>query len=91
MYYNQAGYSGTEVELPSESSVARQFGLSTLPEDFAAVVTFRVRTGSKNITLKGIYNHNEGITNYEMAPGDSVMVLITKIDGFRYQILNHTS
>lgn len=91
MYYNQAGYSGTEVELPSELSVARQFGLSTLPEDFAAVVTFRVRTGSKNITLKGIYNHNEGITNYEMAPGDSVMVLITKIDGFRYQILNHTS
>ena len=91
MYYNQAGYSGTEVELPSELSVAKQFGLSTLPEDFAAVVTFRVRTGSKNITLKGIYNHNEGITNYEMAPGDSVMVLITKIDGFRYQILNHTS
>lgn len=91
MYYNQAGYRGTEVELPSELSVARQFGLSTLPEDFAAVVTFRVRTGSKNITLKGIYNHNEGITNYEMAPGDSVMVLITKIDGFRYQILNHTS
>lgn len=91
LYYNQAGYSGTEVELPSELSVARQFGLSTLPEDFAAVVTFRVRTGSKNITLKGIYNHNEGITNYEMAPGDSVMVLITKIDGFRYQILNHTS
>lgn len=91
MYYNQSGYSGTEVELPSESSVARQFGLSTLPDDFAAVVTFRVRTGSKNITLKGIYNHNEGITNYEMGPGDSVMVLITKIDGFRYQILNHTS
>lgn len=91
MYYNQSGYSGTEVELPSESSVARQFGLSSLPYDFAAVVTFRVRTGSKNITLKGIYNHNEGLTNYEMAPGDSVMVLITKIDGFRYQILNHTS
>lgn len=62
-----------------------------LPDDFAAVVTFRVRTGSKNITLKGIYNHNEGLTNYEMAPGDSVTVLITKADGFRYQIINHTS
>lgn len=91
MYYNQPNYSGTEVELPNESSVADQFGLSKLPEDFAAVVTFRVRPGSKNITLKGIYNHNEGITNYEMASGDSVTVLITKADGFRYQIINHSS
>ena len=91
MYYNQPNYSGTEVELPSEHSVASQFGLSTLPEDFAAIVTFRVRPGSKNITLKGIYNHNEGLTNYEMASGDSVTVLISKADGFRYQILNHSS
>lgn len=91
MYYNQPNYSGTEVELPSESSVARQFGLSSLPSDFAAIVTFRVRTGSKNITLKGIYDHNENLTNYEMASGDSVTVLITKVDGFRYQILNHSS
>ncbi len=91
MYYNQPNYSGTEVELPSESGVARQFGMSSLPSDFAAIVTFRVRPGSKNITLKGIYNHNEGLTNYEMAPGDSVTVLISKVDGFRYQILNHSS
>lgn len=91
MYYNQPNYSGTEVELPSESSVARQFGLSSLPSDFAAIVTFRVRTGSKNITLKGIYDHNENLTNYKMASGDSVTVLITKVDGFRYQILNHSS
>ncbi|WP_289759412.1 hypothetical protein [uncultured Duncaniella sp.] len=91
MYYNEPNYSGTEVTLPDEFSVARQFGMLDLPDDFAAVVTFRVRTGSKNITLKGIYNHNEGLTNYEMAPGDSVTVLITKADGFRYQIINHTS
>lgn len=91
MYYNQSGYSGTEVTLPTESSVARQFGLSSLPSDFAAVVTFRVRPGSKNITLKGIYNHNESLTDYEMASGDSVTVLISKADGFRYQILNHSS
>lgn len=91
MYYNQPEYKGTEVTLPNEFSVAQQFGMSSLPDDFAAVVTFRVRTGSKNITLKGIYNHNEGQQNYEMAPGDSVTVLITKADGFRYQIINHTS
>lgn len=91
MYYNQPNYSKTEVTLPDEFSVSQQFGMSTLPEDFAAVVTFRVRTGSKNIILKGIYNHNEGVSDYEMAPGDSVTVLITKADGFRYQIINHTS
>lgn len=91
MYYNDPNYSGIDVELPGERSVADQFGLSVLPDDFAAVVTFRVRPGSKKITLQGIYNHNEALVNYEMGAGDSVTVLITKIDGFRYQILNHSS
>lgn len=91
MYYNNPNYSGTEVTLPSESSVARQFGLSTLPDNFAIVLTFRVRTGSQNITLKGIYNQNESSTDYKLGPGDSVQVLVSKIDGFRYQILNHTA
>ena len=91
MYYNDPNYSGMNVELPSELSVARQFGLSALPDDFAATVTFRVRPGSKRITLQGIYNHNEALVDYGMEAGDSVAVLITKIDGFRYQILNHSS
>lgn len=91
MYYNDPNYSGTNVELPGELSIARQFGLSVLPDDFAATVTFRVRPGSKKITLQGIYNHNEALVDYGMEAGDSVTVLITKIDGFRYQILNHSS
>lgn len=92
MYYNKSGYSGTEVTLPDEFSVARSFGVgSTLPSDFAAVVTFRVRQGSLPITLKGIYNANESSTDYKMAAGDAITVLITKIDGFRYQIINHSS
>lgn len=91
MYYNQPGYSGTDVTLPTESSIASKFGLSTLPDDFATMVTFRVRTGSLPITLKGIYNHDENLADYKMASGDSVSVLITKIDGFRYQIINHSS
>lgn len=91
MYYNQPGYSGTDVTLPTESSIASKFGLSTLPDDFATMVTFRVRTGSLPITLKGIYNHDENLADYKMAAGDSVTVLITKIDGFRYQIINHSS
>lgn len=91
MYYNDPNYSGMNVELPSELSVARQFGLSVLPDDFAATVTFRVRPGSKRITLQGIYNHNEALVDYGMEAGDSVAVLITKIDGFRYQILNRSN
>lgn len=91
LYYNDANYSKVEVTLPSESSISRQFGLSSLPSDFAAIVTFRVRPGSKNIILKGIYNHNESSQDYELASGDSIIVLITKVDGFRYQILNHSN
>jgi len=89
MYYNQSGYSGCDVTLPTESSVAYKFGLSSLPDDFATVVIFRVRENSLPITLKGIYNHNEDLIDYKMSEGDSVMVLISKCDGFRYQILNH--
>lgn len=91
MYYNDPNYGATSVELPSEASVAEQFGLRSLPDDFATTVTFRVRPGSKNITLKGIYNHNENLADYQMSAGDSVTVLITKIDGFRYQIVNHSN
>lgn len=91
MYYNDPNYSGVEVSLPSEASVAYKFGLSYLPNDFATLVIFRVRIGSKKITLKGIYNHNEGVQNYDMLAGDSIMLLITKADGFRYQILNYNA
>lgn len=91
MYFKKYKSSGVEVTLPSESSVAEKFGLTELPEDFATVVTFRVRAGSLPITLDGIYDHNENLTNYKMAEGDSVTVLISKVDGFRYQILNHSS
>lgn len=91
MYYDNPNYSGVDVTLPTEASVAQQFGVSNLPEDFATIVTFRVRPNSKKITLKGIYNHNEGTQDYAMSPGDSITVLISKIDGFRYQILNHSS
>lgn len=69
MYYNEPNYSKVEVTLPSESSVAYKFGMSYLPTDFAAIVTFRVRPGSKNIILKGIYNHNEDLQTTRWHPG----------------------
>ena len=91
MYYNNSNYDAVEVTLPTESSIASQFGVSSLPSDFATTLTFRVRPGSKDIILKGIYDHNENMINYRMSKGDSLIVLITKIDGFRYQILNHSN
>lgn len=91
LYYNKEGSGGAEVTLPDESSVAYKFGYTTLPDDFATVVTFRVRTGSQKIVLKDIYNHNEDKTNYTLQAGDSIQVLVSKADGFRYQILNHSS
>lgn len=91
LYYTSSQYSKVEVTLPSEASVASQFGVNTLPENFGTVLTFKVRTGSKNIVLKGIYNHNEDFVNYELASGDSIQVLVSKVDGFRYQILNHSA
>lgn len=91
MYFRKDKSAGAEVTLPDESVVAYNFGLSKLPDDFATIVTFRVRAGSLPIMLDGIYDHNENLTNYKMAEGDSVTVLISKADGFRYQILNHSS
>lgn len=76
------------VDLPTESDIASDFGLSELPDDFATIVLFRVRYGSKTIVLSNIYNANESMTNYQMEEGDSIIVLITKADGFRYQMIN---
>ena len=78
----------SSVTLPTEASVASMFSLSSLPNDFGAVVLFKIIGGSSNIILNDVYNANEGLTNHEMAQGDSCMLLITKADGFRYNILN---
>ena len=78
---NEPNYSKVEVTLPSESSVAYKFGRSYLPTDFAAIVTFRVRPGSKNIILKGIYNHNEDLQNYEsLFISDTIMSDLFYVD-----------
>lgn len=88
MYYWKENSSGLTVTLPKETSVAWKFGLSELPDDFATIVTFCVRPGSLAITLAGIYNHNDKLVDYKLTAGDSVTVLVSKVDGFRYKILN---
>ncbi|MFA6726593.1 MAG: hypothetical protein WCS17_00040 [Prevotella sp.] len=83
--------SASSVTLPSEDSVAYKFGYTKLPDNFGTLVLFKVRPGSSSIRLDGIYNSNDGLQNFDMAQGDSVWVLISKIDGFRYSIINYTT
>ena len=90
MYYNESGQVGTSVTLPKESSVAQSFGYETLPNDFATVVILRVREGSLPITIRNIYSYQETPTDYTMTSGNSIMLLISKCDGFRYQFLNRS-
>lgn len=90
LYFNQPNYSEATITLPSESNVASSFGVHTLPDDFATVVLFRVREGSLPIILQGIYNADETTKDYKLAAGDSLMILISKIDGFRYQVISHS-
>ena len=90
MYYNESGQVGTSVTLPTESSVAQSFGYETLPNDFATVVILRVREGSLPITIRNIYSYQETPTDYTMTSGNSIMLLISKCDGFRYQFLNRS-
>ena len=90
LYYNEPGQVGTSVTLPKESSVAQSFGYETLPNDFATVVILRVRKDSLPITIRNIYSYQETLTDYTMTSGNSIMLLISKCDGFRYQFLNRS-
>jgi hypothetical protein len=79
------------ITMPAESSVAKMFSLPSLPENFGFVVIWKMRTGSAKITLQGIYNQNETSANFDLSAGDSIMLLVTKKDGFRYNVLNYNT
>lgn len=79
------------INLPNEQSVARMFSLSELPVEFSTVFMIRVAPGSQRVVLNGIYNQNEDLSNIEMAPGDSIILEVSKIDGFRYNLINLTT
>ena len=79
------------INLPNETSVARMFSLSELPVDFSTVFMIRIAPGSQRVVLNGIYNQNEELSNIEMAPGDSIILEVSKIDGFRYNLINLTT
>lgn len=83
--------SNTRVSLPSESSIAKQFSLSSLPSDFGYMCTLFVRTGSSRITLLGVIDNDNNNVNLDMAAGDAVILLITKFPSFHYKLLNRYS
>ena len=83
--YASSSYS---VTLPSESSVASQFGYSSLPAYFAAVFTFVMRSGSQNITLNSVYNENHSSANITLGAGDVITLMVTKWPSFHYKVLS---
>lgn len=85
LIYASAWYA---VTLPSESSVASQFGLSYLPSYFGYVFTLVIRGGSQRVTINGVYNHDNNLDNIEMAAGDVLTILCTKYPTFQYKVLS---
>lgn len=84
--------SESRIYLPTKTSIAKQFGYSTLPEDFGVVFTVIAKWDSAAFYLMGVENHNGYITNLGMAAGDVVRVLVTNINGvFVYKILSQYS
>ena len=79
------------VTLPTESQVASMFGMSSLPSDFGLMLVFRCLSGSKSVTLTGIYDQNGSVQNYTLAVGDSIILLVAKVPYFGYFLINYTS
>ena len=82
--------SAKSVIMPDETSIAKQFSLSSLPSDFGCIFTFHVIGGSSDITLNNVIDWNMSSINLRLVQGDSVQLLVTKFPNFHYQIINHT-
>ena len=82
--------SAKSVIMPDETSIAKQFSLSSLPSDFGCIFTFHVIGGSSDITLNNVIDWNMSSINLRLAQGDSVQLLVTKFPNFHYQVINHT-
>ena len=80
--------SNIQINLPNESSVAAMFNLLSLPDDFSLVFTLHVRNWSYDIRVNNVYDWNANLINVNLVKGDSLTLLISKYDGFRYDVLN---
>lgn len=80
------------INLPTASSVASMFGLSSLPSDFAYVFTlFYSYNWGGRVNIMNVRNQNGDTSNYGMAKGDSLTLLCCNYPSFHYQVLNYNS
>ena len=86
--YLLASNRNMSLNLPTESTVASYFGLTSLPGDFSVMFTLHIRPWSYDITINNVYDWNANLINVTMVKGDTLTLLISKYDGFRYDVLN---
>ena len=85
----------TYFDLPTESTVRSLFSLplalgsGNLPSDFALEFLLKVATGSYRITVRNVCDANGNMRNYDIAPGDSLRLLLMKNGGFRYYCIGY--
>lgn len=78
------------INLPTASSVAQMFGYSSLPSDFACIITFVYNYNwGGHINIMNVRNQNGGMSNYGMERGDSITLLCSNYPTFHYQIINY--
>ena len=82
------GLNSASLNMPTETDIARMFGLSSLPESFGLIVIFKNIAAGSTFTFKGIYDANENLRDYTLYRGDSIQILVSKRSGFRYNCLN---
>ena len=76
------------IVMPSESHLLSYFGLKVIPEDFGIVLTIKIRKGSKPITFAGLYKGSSSSSSITLSEHDSVQILVSYIDGLRYDVLS---
>lgn len=77
------------INLPDEKQVSRSLGYGSngMPSDFGMILYISVM-GYGRFALNNIYDNNHNPTNIEMANGDFIMLLATKVTGvFEYRLL----
>lgn len=84
------GLNSASLNMPTETDIARMFGMTSLPSNFGMIVTFKNIAAGSRFTFNGIYDANENIRNYEVWPGNTIQILMSKAGGaFRYRIVNY--
>jgi hypothetical protein bfra3_16083 len=87
--FNNVYSANLGINLPDEKQVSRSLGYGSngMPSDFGMILYISVMGGGR-FTLNNIYDNNHNPTNIEMANGDFIMLLATKVTGtFEYRLL----